>query len=101
MKIKVGDTIKITIGKDRGKTGKVERVFPFQNAVVATGLNLYKKHTKARNNRPGEIIDVARRLPIGNISLVCPKCNKQTRVGYSVGKDAKKVRLCKKCGATI
>lgn len=101
MKIKVGDTVKITAGKDKGKTGKVEHAFPSRSGFVVTGINLYKKHVKARNNRPGETIQVARPLPFGNIALICPKCGKQTRVGYNVGKDGQKVRICKKCKANI
>lgn len=101
MKIKVGDTVKITTGKDKGKSGKVERVFPCSFSLVVTGINLYKKHVKAKGNRPGELIQVARPLPAGNIALLCPKCGKPTRVGYSLGSQGKKIRICRKCKAAI
>jgi large subunit ribosomal protein L24 len=99
MKIHVGDTVKVTAGKDKGKTGKVERSYPQKQSVLVAGVNIYKKHVKARNNRPGEIIQVTRPLPTGNVALICPKCNQPTRVGYSVGSDGKKVRICRKCKA--
>lgn len=101
MRLKVGDTVKVTAGKDKGKTGKIERVFPALGRVVVAGVNLYKKHVKARQNKPGEIVQAARPLPAGNVALVCPKCNQPTRVGYDVGKDGKKVRICRKCKSAI
>jgi large subunit ribosomal protein L24 len=101
MKLKVGDTVKITSGRDRGQTGPIERVLPVAAKVVITGRNLYKKHIKARGGRPGEIADVARPVPVGNIALICPKCKQVTRIGYSLGKDGSKVRICRKCKASV
>lgn len=101
MKFKKGDEVLITIGKDAGKRGKVEKVFPKKNKLTVGGLNLYKKHLKPQGqNKPGGIIDIIKPVGFGNIALICPKCNKQTRVGFSIEKDDK-IRICRKCGQSI
>src|SRR3990167_3529725 len=101
MKFKIGDTIKVTIGRDKGKTGKIEKVFPQSSEVIVGGVNLYKKHVKAKNNRPGEAVQVAFPLAFGKIALICPKCNQPTRVGFNQPPDGKKVRVCRKCEGLI
>ena len=101
MKLKIGDTIKVTRGKDRGKEGKIERVLPAQAQVVIAGINLHRRHVKAKSGRPGEIAQIAVPLPFANVTLICPQCHHPTRVGFSLDKTGKKIRLCKKCGAPI
>ena len=103
MKLKLNDTVKATLGKDRGKTGKIEKVLPRQNAVIVTGLNLYKKHLKAQGeNKPGGIIDIAKPLNAAKVALICPHCKKPTRVGYQLGKTKQtKVRICRQCQKPI
>jgi large subunit ribosomal protein L24 len=101
MKIKKGDNVKVVIGKDKGKTGKVEKVFSKENKVVVSGVNLYKRHMKARSqNQPSEIITLVKPLPVSNIMLICPKCHKETRVGYRIEKGVKS-RTCAKCESKI
>ncbi len=101
MKLKKGDTVIITAGKDRGKKGKVEKVFASDGKILLPGLNVYKRHTKKKDERhPGGIIEFSRPLPVGNIALLCPSCNKPTRVGYLVVEDEKH-RVCKKCGGKL
>ena len=97
MKIKKGDKVKIVAGKDRGREGVVERVYPRQNKVLIAGVNIYKKHVKKSEKMPqGGIVELPRPLALSNIMLICPKCGKQTRVGYNIeGKH--KVRICRKC----
>ena len=103
MKIKKGDKVTILIGKDKGKTGTVDRVSGKNGKVLVGGLNLYKKHVKPQGGekkRTGGIVDVSRPLLVSKVALVCPKCSKPTRVGYSlVGKE--KIRICKKCKSKI
>lgn len=95
MKIKKGDLVKVTAGKDKGREGKVERVWI--DKILVPGVNQYKKHVKPQGEgRPGEIVTLSRPLPVGNVALVCPKCKQQTRVGYKFIND-KKVRICRKC----
>jgi large subunit ribosomal protein L24 len=101
MKIKKGDQIIVTVGKDRGRKGKVDAVDPKNATVTVPGVNIYKRHEKKRDDkRQGGIMEFARPLSMGKVALVCPKCGKQTRVGYVVIKGEKE-RICKKCEARI
>ncbi|MBI4058067.1 50S ribosomal protein L24 [Candidatus Microgenomates bacterium] len=100
MKLHTGDEVLVTAGKDKGRKGKIEKLFPGMRALVP-GINVYKKHQRALAGRKGGIIEFSRALPFGNIVLVCPHCGKQTRVGIKVLKTGEKVRTCKKCGRQI
>ncbi len=97
MKIKKGDQIIVTMGKDKGRKGKVERVNPGDGSVTVPGVNIYKRHQKKRDEQhAGGIVEFARPLAMGKVALICPKCGKQTRVGYVITKGQKE-RICKKC----
>jgi large subunit ribosomal protein L24 len=101
MKIKKGDEIKIVTGKDRGKTGKVSKVFPQDNSILVEGLNLFKKHMRSRQqDKKGEVILVPKPVDVSAVRLVCPKCHKASRIGYTFS-DGHKFRTCKKCAQTI
>jgi len=102
MKIKKGDKVKMTKGKDRGKVGKVIKVFPRENKVIVEGLNLIKKHLKPRREgQKGEIVSLPRKVFVSNVMLICPLCHQATRVGYRSFAKGKKVRICKKCQEEI
>jgi len=108
VKFKKGDTVKITAGKDHGREGKIEKILPVVQKAVVPGVNLYKKHVKGFGDVKGGVYDIPRALGFGKIALICPKCKKMTRVGFSTvggsriaGKFAEKVRICKKCGKEI
>lgn len=97
MKLKKGDEVKVVSGKDKGRTGKIEKVFPKLEKVLVVGVNQYKRHMKARSERqPSEIITLTKPLPVSNVAVVCPKCHQITRLQYSFEAD-KKVRICAKC----
>lgn len=97
MKLKKGDTIIVTGGKDKGKKGKIEKVFPKLRAVLVVGLNVYKRHAKKRDEKhPGGIIEFPRPLAMGKVALVCPSCGQPTRVGYVMA-GGDKERICRKC----
>src|SRR3990167_7787600 len=101
MKIKKGDKVKMTVGKDKGKDGVVEKVYKNSNKVIVTGMNLYKRHVKKNEKMPqGGIIDLPRAMNVSKLTLICPKCNKITRVGIKIEKN-KKYRICKKCESKI
>jgi large subunit ribosomal protein L24 len=101
MKIKKGDKVKVSYGKDKGKEGVVEKVYQKANKVLITGINLYKRHIKKNEKMPqGGIVDVPRPLDVSKVMLICPKCKKTTRVGFLVD-GKKKFRLCKKCQSKI
>lgn len=101
MKIHKGDTIKIMVGKDKGKTGKILKVIPKDRRVLVEGLNLYKKHVRPKTQgEKGQTVMVPRPVNISNIMIVCSSCGRPVRVGYRVdNKD--KIRICKKCNAPI
>lgn len=109
MNVRTGDTVLVLTGKDRGKRGRVERVARTKNGmgVVVAGVNIAKKHERPRGrNRQGGIIELPVPIHVSNVQLVCPNCNKPTRVGHreSDGASAggtRRVRLCKQCGQQI
>lgn len=99
-KIQTGDEIKILLGKDNGKTGKVVRVLAKEGKVWVDGLNFYKRHVRKTGETEGGIIDIAKPMNLSNVSLICPNCKKATRVGYKI-ENGLKNRICKKCGEVI
>lgn len=100
MKLKKGDEIKVIKGKDKGKSGNIEKVIG-RDKVVVTGVNMYKKFKKAKTQtQKSEIISIVKPLSIAAVQLVCPKCHTPTRIGYGF-EEEKKVRKCKKCDQTI
>jgi large subunit ribosomal protein L24 len=101
MKLRKGDTVVILTGKDKGKTGPVEKVFPKDNTVLVSGINMYKRHTKKRDEKnPGGIIDSIRPIGASKVALVDKKTKKATRIGYIMAKG-EKVRISKKSGEHI
>jgi len=106
VKIKKGDTVEVVSGRfeDKGKRGEVIKVLPEEHRVVVQGVNIRKKHqrqvqTQGRTMNPG-IIEFEGSIDISNVMLVCPKCDKPTRVALQRD-DEKVVRVCKKCQALI
>ena len=101
MRIKKGDAVQVLSGNDKGKTGEVLEVLPKTSRVIVKGVNIRKKHVKPRKQgEEGGIIPVECSIHSSKVNVVCPKCNKATRV--AVKKEGKeKTRVCKKCGATI
>lgn len=100
MKLKKGDTVKITAGKDKGREGKIEKVLPKEEKVIVPEINLYKKHVKGQQGQKGGMFDMPRPLSVAKVALLCPKCKKQTRIGTRFVKN-EKVRICKKCNKEI
>ena len=101
MKIKKGDNVQVLSGNDKGKTGEVLEIIPKHGKVVVKGVNIRKKHIKPKKQgEEGGIISVECAIHNAKLAVVCPKCNKPTRIGYEIEKD-EKVRVCKKCGAKI
>lgn len=101
MKVKKNDTVLVLTGKDAGKTAKVLVALPKDNKVIVDGINVQKKHKKARNAQEvSSIQNQSGPVDASNVMVVCPVCNKATRVAYKVEGD-KKARICKKCGAIL
>ena len=101
MKIRKGDTVQVLSGNDKGKTGEVLEVIPKADKVIVKGANVRKKHVKPRRQgEEGGIISVECPMPVAKVNVVCPKCGKTAKVGYSEEKG-EKIRVCKKCGAKL
>lgn len=95
--IKKGDTVIVIAGKDKGKEGAVERVFPKRDVVIVAGVNVKKKHQKPRSDgKKGSIIDKTLPVHISNVMLLDPKAKKPTRTTRGVNKAGKTVRITKK-----
>ncbi len=102
MKIRKNDTVQVMAGKDRGKRGKVRFAYPKKNRVIVEGINFIKKHSRARAQvRQAGIIDLEAPIDASNVRLLCGKCNRPTRVGFTFLEDGRKVRYCRKCREVI
>ena len=101
MKIKKGDTVSIISGKDRGKKGKILKVFPKEERVLIENINMRKKHQKAKKSgEKGQIIEMPVPIHVSNVELICSRCGKITRVSYKII-EKNKLRVCKKCSQEI
>jgi large subunit ribosomal protein L24 len=118
MKVRKGDLVQVLSGKDRGKQGRIIEADPRKGRVMVENLNLVKKHRKPRplkdssrmgqtQIQPGGVIELTAPLPVSSVMLVCPTCNRPSRVGYEFREDEKgrrvKVRVCKRadCGEVL
>ena len=101
LKIKKGDKVIVTTGKDRGKQGEVVRMIPTENRAVVRGVNLAKRHTKQTAAQEGGIVTKEMPIHVSNLALRDPKDGKPTRVGYKTLADGKKVRVAKRSGEVI
>ena len=102
MKLKKGDRVKVLQGKDRGQTGTITRVLPKENRVIVDGVNVAKRHQRAtRATMQGGIIDKDMPVPVSTVALVCPHCDKATRIGYRFDDRGAKIRICRKCGGDL
>jgi large subunit ribosomal protein L24 len=104
-RIKVGDTVKVIAGRDKGVIGEVIRVLPKENKVAVERVNIMKKHQRAqqagrRQIQPG-IIEFEGPINLSNVMVVCPACEQPTRVGFQVDPDGYKVRVCRKCDGEL
>ena len=101
MRIRKGDTVEVLSGNDKGKTGEVLEVIPKANKIIVKGINIRKKHVKPRKQgEEGGIIPIEVAIPSAKVNVVCSKCGKSTRIGYSEEKG-EKIRICKKCGSKL
>jgi large subunit ribosomal protein L24 len=117
MKIRKGDVVQVLTGKDRGKQGRIIEADPKRRRVIVENLNVVKRHRKPRPMKdssrmgqtqiqPGGVFDVSAAIEVSNVMVVCPTCNRATRVGYEFreSKDGQmKVRVCKRadCGEVL
>lgn len=101
MNIKKGDTVYVITGKDKGKSGKVTAVYSDKNKVLIENVNIVTKHQKPKSQQDkGGIVKKPAPIDASNVMVVCPVCNKATRISHKEI-DGKKARICKKCGASL
>jgi large subunit ribosomal protein L24 len=102
MKVVKNDTVLVVTGNFKGKKGKVLKVFPKESRLIVEGVNFIKRHTKKSQKNPqGGIIEREAPIHSSNVQVVCPKCNKPTRIGRKVLDNKKRIRTCKRCGEML
>jgi large subunit ribosomal protein L24 len=103
VKVKKNDQVLILAGRDRGRTGKVLKVFPGQGTAIVERINLIKRHTRANPQRQiqGGILEREAPIRISNLQVICPECGKAARLGRKKLGDDRIARTCRKCGTTL
>lgn len=100
-KIKKGDKVIVITGRDKGKTGEVQKVLVAEERLIVSGINLVKRHTKPGPQGNGGIVSKEISIHRSNVALADPKDGKATKVGIQVNKDGKKLRVAKRSGETL
>ena len=101
MNFKTGDKVVVISGKDKGKEGKITHVLRAENRVVVEGVKIVKKHVKGNGQTAGSINEVEAPIHASNVMIIDPKTKKPTRIGHSVNKDGKKIRVAKKSNSSL
>jgi large subunit ribosomal protein L24 len=102
LKVRRGDTVVLLRGRDRGKQGKIMATLPREGRLIVEGLNMVKKHVKPRrSNEKGQRVSIAAPIQVGNVQVVCPQCNKATRVAIRRGANGERERACKHCSSVM
>ena len=101
--IKKGDQVRVITGRDRGKTGRVLGVNPSKRTITIEHAGMIKRHTRANpsKNVKGGIVEKEGPMSISNVLLLCPSCNKGTRLGHKFLPDGTKERVCRRCGNSL
>jgi len=100
MKIRAGDKVRVIAGKENDKSGKVLKTMPKEGRVIIEGLHLIKRAVKPNQKNPqGGFIQKEGSIDISNVMLLCPNCDEPARVGYRIGENGERVRVCRKCQA--
>jgi large subunit ribosomal protein L24 len=102
LSLKKNDLVKVIAGRERGKSGRILRVFPRKNRVLVEKINFVKRHTRpSGQTRQGGIVEKEAPINVSNVMVICEKCNVPVRIGKKILDDGKKVRMCKKCGEVL
>lgn len=101
MNLKVGDKVVVIAGSSKGKEGKIIKVLKNENKVIVEGCNIVKKHKKGNGQETGGILEVEAPIHASNVMIIDPKTKKRTRIGYTMDKNNKKIRIAKKSGEKI
>ena len=101
MNLKTGDKVVVIAGKDKGKEGKITKILKADNKVVVEGINIAKKHIKPNGQTAGSIVEVELPIHASNVMILDPKTKKRTRIGHTVDKKGKKIRVAKKSNESL
>jgi large subunit ribosomal protein L24 len=108
MHVKKGDEVLVIAGKEKGNRGKIKQSLPKENRVIVEGLNMIKRHMRARGpGKPGGIVEMEGKLHASNVMLICPSCGRASRTGHRFLEETdhkgrqRKVRYCKACDESI
>lgn len=102
LKIRRNDTVYIACGRDRGKRGKILKIFLEEKKAIVEGVNRIKKHKRrTRDDQQGGIVELESPINLTSLMVVCKHCNRPARIGFNLLKDGSKVRICKKCKEVI
>jgi large subunit ribosomal protein L24 len=101
-KVKKGDIVKVISGNDRGKRGEVMRLLPEKERLIVKGVNIITRHQRpTARQREGGIIEREGTIHLSNVLVICPVCDRPTRVGFMFTEAGEKLRACKKCGESF
>lgn len=101
-KIRKGDTVKVISGNDRGQVGTVLQVLPKERRIIVKGVQMITRHLRpSAKHREGGIVQQEGTLALSNVLLICPECDRPTRVGFVVSESGEKLRQCKQCKKTF
>jgi len=101
MNFKTGDKVVVIAGKDKGKEGLIKKTLRADNKVVVEGVNVIKKHVKPSGQTAGSIIEMESPIHASNVMIIDPKTKKRTRIGHTIDKKGKKIRISKKSNESI
>lgn len=101
MNFKTGDKVVVIAGKDKGKEGNITKILRADNKVVVEGVNVAKKHMKPNGQTSGSIVEVELPIHASNVMIIDPKTKKGTRIGHTIDKNGKKIRVSKKSNSNI
>ena len=96
MNLKVKDKVIVIAGSNKGKEGSIKKILTKENKVIVEGVNIVNKHKKGNGQESGGIIEMEAPIHASNVMLIDPKTKKPTRIGHSIDKDNKKIRVSKK-----
>ena len=101
MEFKTGDKVVVISGKSKGKEGTITKVLRSESKVVVEGVNMVKKHIKPNGQSAGSIVDVEAPIHASNVMMIDPKTKKRTRIGHTIDKNGKKIRVSKKSNESL
>lgn len=100
--LKINDQVEVITGKDKGRVGKIIKIYRKSDKAIVERINMIKRHTKSRAaDQEGQIVEKEAPIHVSNLKLVCPKCTNTVRVASKTLDDGTKVRICKKCSESV